>query len=306
MADNALMTSTLSLKHFLLALAVVAVWGTNFVVIKLALGDLPPLLFATLRFAVAVLPAVFFLPRPPVPWRNLASYGLLIGVGQFGLLFVAMNGHISPGLASLVIQIQVFFTIGLSMRLSGERLQRVQWLALVLATAGIGIIVRHTDGSTTLLGLGLILLAALSWSAGNLVARGAGRINMVAYVVWSSLFAVPPLAALSIWVEGWDAVSAGLRGADTFTWLAVAWQAWGNSLFGYAAWGWLLARYPAATITPMALLVPLFGMASAALWLGEDLPGWKIGAAALVMSGLALNLLWPSWRQRLARQSAAP
>lgn len=290
------MKQTLSLKHFLLALAVVAVWGTNFVVIKLALGQMPPLLFATLRFAVAVLPAVFFLPRPNVPWRNLAAYGLLIGVGQFGLLFVAMNGHISPGLASLVIQIQVFFTIGLSMVLSGERLQRIQWLALAMATAGIGVIVLHTDGTTTLLGLGLILLAALSWAGGNIVSRNAGRVNMVAYVVWSSLFAVPPLMVLSIAVEGWDAVSAGVRSADLMTWLAVAWQAWGNSLFGYAAWGWLLARYPAATITPMALLVPLFGMGGAALWLGEGLPAWKLLAAALVMGGLALNLLWPKWR----------
>ena len=290
------MTSSLSLRHFLLALAVVAVWGTNFVVIKLALGQMPPLLFAALRFAVAVVPAVFFLPRPDVPWRNLAGYGLLIGVGQFGLLFVAMNGHISPGLASLVIQIQVFFTIGLSMVLSGERLQRIQWLALAMATAGIGVIVLHTDGSTTLLGLGLILLAALCWAGGNIVSRNAGRVNMVAYVVWSSLFAVPPLLVLSIAVEGWDAVSAGVRGADLMTWLAVAWQAWGNSLFGYAAWGWLLARYPAATITPMALLVPLFGMGAAALWLNEGLPAWKLMAAALVMGGLALNLLWPKWR----------
>ena len=299
------MHNTLSLKHFLLALAVVAVWGTNFVVIKLALGHMPPLLFATLRFTLAVLPAIFFFPRPRVPWRNLAGYGLLIGVGQFGLLFVAMNGHISPGLASLVIQVQVFFTIGLAMRLSGERLQGVQWLALVLATAGIGVIVLHTDGSTTVLGLGLILLAALSWAGGNIVAREAGRVNMVAYVVWSSAFAVPPLAVLSLWVEGWAPVQQGLREADLFTWAAVAWQAWGNSLFGYAAWGWLLARYPAATITPMALLVPLFGMGGAALWLGEGLPGWKLVAAALVMGGLALNLLWPRWRDWQRRRTPA-
>lgn len=292
------MHSTLPLRHFLLALAVVAVWGTNFVVIKLALGHMPPLLFATLRFALAVLPAIFFLPRPAVPWRNLAAYGLLIGVGQFGLLFVALNGHISPGLASLVIQVQVFFTIALAMRLSGERLQRLQWLALALATGGIAIIVLHTDGGTTLLGLGLILLAAMSWAGGNIVSRKAGRVNMVSYVVWSSAFAVPPLAVLCLATEGWDAVATGLRDANATTWAAVAWQAWGNSLFGYAAWGWLLARYPAATVTPMALLVPLFGMGSSALWLGESLPGWKLTAAALVMGGLALNLLWPHLRAR--------
>ncbi|MFZ3184655.1 MAG: EamA family transporter, partial [Pseudomonas sp.] len=250
------MNPGLPLRHLLLALAVVAVWGTNFVVIKLALGHLPPLLFATLRFTLAALPAVFLLPRPAVAWSNLAAYGLLIGVGQFGVMFVAMNGHISPGLASLVIQLQVFFTIGLAMYFSGERLQRTQWLALLLASGGIAIIVLHTDGSTTLLGLALMLLAALSWAGGNLVARQAGRVNMVAYVVWSSLFAAPPLLVLSLLTEGWPAISAGLLAADRFTWLAVGWQAWGNSLFGYAAWAWLLARHPAATVTPMALLVP--------------------------------------------------
>lgn len=296
------MKATISLRHFLLALGVVTVWGTNFVVIKVALGQMPPLLFASLRFVMVLLPMVFFLPRPQVPWRNLASYGLLIGVGQFGLLYIAMNGHISPGLASLVMQLQVFFTIGLSMFLSGERLHRVQWLALALASAGIGVIVLHTDGDTTLLGLALVLLAALCWAGGNIVARAAGRINMVAYVVWSSLFAVPPLIALSVLVEGWDAVATGVRAADALTWLAVAWQAWANSLFGFAAWGWLLARYPAATVAPMALLVPLFGMGAASVWLNEGLPLWKLAAAALVLSGLAINLLWPRWRLRFARR----
>lgn len=293
------MNSPLPLRHLLLALAVVAVWGTNFVVIKLALGHLPPLLFAALRFTLAALPAALFLPRPAVSWGNLAAYGLLIGVGQFGVMFIAMHGHITPGLASLVIQLQVFFTIGLAMYFSGERLLRVQWLALLLASGGIGIIVAHTDGSTSLLGLGLMLLAALCWAGGNLVARQAGRINMLAYVVWSSLFAAPPLVALSLLLEGWPAISHGLQAADTWTWLAVTWQALGNTLFGYAAWAWLLARHPAASITPTALLVPLFGMGGAALWLGEDLPAWKLGAAALVIAGLALNLLWPQVRNYL-------
>jgi O-acetylserine/cysteine efflux transporter len=79
----------------------------------------------------------------------------------------------------------------------------------------------------------------------------------------------------------------------------VAWQSWGNTLFGYAAWGWLLARHPAATITPMALLVPVFGMSASALLLAEPLPAWKLIAAALVMAGLAVNLLWPRLRTRL-------
>lgn len=294
------MHSTLSLRHFLLALAVVAVWGTNFVVIKIALGHLPPLLFAALRFTLALLPAVFFLPRPNVRIGNLALYGLLIGVGQFGLLYLAMNGHISPGIASLVVQVQVFFTIGLSMRLSGERVKPFQWFALLMASSGIATIGLHTDGTTTMLGLALVLLAALSWAGGNIAAKQGNPSNMLSYVVWSSAFAVPPLFALSFALEGWDNIANGVRNADLSIWAAIAWQSWGNTLFGYAAWGWLLARHPAATITPMALLVPVFGMGASAWFLNESLPAWKIAAAALVMGGLAVNLLWPKFRPQKA------
>jgi O-acetylserine/cysteine efflux transporter len=294
------MPASLPWRHLLLAVAVVAIWGSNFVVIKLALAQLPPLLLATLRFTFALLPAVLLLKRPAVPWRNLATYGVLIGAGQFGLLFIAMNGHISPGLASLVIQTQVFFTIGLAMRSAGEKLQPVQALALVLAAAGLVIIATHTDGSTTVGGLALVLLAAFSWAAGNMASRAAGRVDMLAYVVWASAFAIPPLLALSLLLEGPARIGSALARADGVAWAAVLWQALGNTLFGYAAWGWLLARHPAATITPMALLVPVFGMASSAWWLGEALPGWKLGAAALVLGGLVLNLLWPHWAARRA------
>lgn len=285
--------NSLSLRHALLALAVTAVWGSNFVVIHIGLEHLPPLLFAALRFLFSLLPAVLFLKRPDVPWRNLAAYGLLVGAGQFGVLYIAMNGHVTPGLASLVVQTQVFFTIGLAMLLSGERVAWFQIAALLITVAGLSIILLHTDGTTTPLGLVLVLVAAASWAGSNIVVRATPKVDMVAYVVWASLFAVPPLLALSLAAEGWPAIRDGLVSADAATWGAVLWQAVGNTLFGYAMWGWLLARYPVATVAPMALLVPIFGMGASAIWLGEPLQDWKLAAAGLVMGGLALNLLWP-------------
>jgi len=276
-----------------MALAVVAVWGTNFPIFKIALDTLPPLLLAVLRFALVLLPAVFFVRRPDVPWRKLAGYGVLIGSGQFGLLYLAVGGHISPGLASLVIQMQVFFTIGLAMFTVGERLRPFQVVALLLATAGIGVIAARTDGQTTPLGLAMVLAAALCWAGGNQVARTMGRVDMLGVVVWSSLFSLPPLLLLSLVLDGPARIAQALAAADTTVWAVVLWQSVGNSLFGYAVWGWLLARHPAATVVPMALLVPVFGMASSAWILGESLPPWKLLAAGLVMAGLALNLLWP-------------
>jgi O-acetylserine/cysteine efflux transporter len=294
--------SRISPAHALLALAVVAVWGTNFVVIKVVLDELPPLLVATLRFLLALLPAMFFLPRPRVPLANLAGYGLLIGAGQFGLLYLAIDGRISPGLASLVVQTQVFFTIGLAMWLGGERIRGYQAVAVLVAVAGLAVVGWHTDATTTVAGLLLVLGAAASWAGGNILTKRAGSINMVAYVVWSSAFAVPVLLVLSLAVDGWDAMVASMRQASLAAWAGVAWQSWANSLFGYAAWNWLLSRYTAAAVTPLALLIPVFGMGAAALWLGEPLPGWKIVAAGLVISGLALNLLWPL----VPRRSSVP
>ena len=285
--------TSLTPLHTLLAIAVMAVWGTNFVVMKVALTHVPPLMMATLRFIVVVLPMAFFVKRPAVRWTNLAAYGVLIGAGQFGAIFTALSGYITPGLASLVVQMQVFFTIGLAMALTGERVRGFQIAALLLATAGLALILMHTDRTATPIGLALTIFAALCWAAGNMVSRAAGRVDMLGYVIWSSLFAVPPLFVLTLAVEGWPVMVASVQRADALTWAAVAWQAVGNTMFGYGVWGWLLARYPAATVAPMSLLVPVFGMGASSILLGEALPDWKLEAAALVLAGLAIGLLWP-------------
>jgi O-acetylserine/cysteine efflux transporter len=290
----------LPLRHLLLALAVVAIWGSNFVVIKYALHTLPPMTLAVLRFSFAFVPACFFLRRPQVDWRNLGGYGLFIGVGQFGLLYLAMRSQISPGLASLVVQTQVFFTLFLAVWLRKERVLPTQWLGLALAAGGVALIASHTDGSTTALGVAMVLAAAFSWACANLLTQRAGRIDMLAYVVWSSAFAVPPLLVLALLIDGPTQVAAGLAAADTGTWAAVLWQSVGNTLFGYGVWSWLLARHPAGRIVPMALLVPVFGLASASLMLGEPMPGWKLLAAALVLGGLAINLFGPQLLRRVS------
>lgn len=283
----------LSLRDALLAVAIMAVWGSNFSVVSVVLHDMPPLFFACLRFTFAVFPAIFFLKRPKVLWSKFAAYGLLIGVGQFGLLFLAMRSDITPGLASLIAQTQVFFTIAMAVALSGERVRPFQVLAVLLAATGVGVIISHTDGSTTPYGLALVITAAVAWAGANMVTRSLPGVNMVSFIVWASLFSAPPLFALSLLVEGWPAIRDGLSNAGWPMWSAVAYQSFGNTLFGFAMWGWLLARYPAATVAPMSLLVPVFGMGIASLWLGEPLPPWKMIAAALVMAGLAVNILWP-------------
>ena len=200
------------LTHLLLALAVVAIWGTNFVVIRLGLDTFAPYTFAALRYTFSFLPFIFFIRKPAMSWAKLAAFGVLIGVGQFGLLFWAMRSDISPGLASLVIQSQVFFTIAMSAALYRERLKALQWPAFALAIGGLAIVASHvsTGAGVTLFGIALVIAAAVSWAAGNLVARSAGRVDALGFMVWSSPFAALPLWCIALAQDGGARVGATL------------------------------------------------------------------------------------------------
>ena len=285
--------------HLLLALAIVAIWGTNFVVMKNCLASFPPFYFAALRYLFVLLPLIFFLPRPKVSWVNLCIYGLATGLGQFGILYYAVNSQISPGLASLVVQTQVFFTIGFAMLFAKERLRRYQVIAVAIAMTGLGMIALHTDATTTFLGLALVVFAGFSWGIANTASRQAGTINMLSYVVWASVFSIPPLCFIALLFEGgashlWDVTLS----ASLAAWIGVLWQSWANTLFGYAAWAWLLSRHPAAVVAPAPLLVPIFGMGASTFFLDESLPTWKVIAASLVIIGLIVNLFWPTFREQ--------
>lgn len=295
--------------HMLLAFAVVAIWGTNFVVIKIGLRDFPPFLFAALRFLCSALPWLLFIKRPPVRWQRLVWFGVFLGAGQFGLLFYAMRADISPGLASLVVQMQVFFTIGLSMLFFRERVSLLPLAGMLLAGGGLMVIAAHIDATVTLTGVVAVLAAGFFWACANIVVKQAAReahsrIDMFGFIVWSSVFAIPPLVLLSLVFEGFDAGWRAVQDAHAQAWAALLWQAVGNTLFGFAAWNWLLTRYPAATISPYALLVPLFGMGASTLLLNEALPIWKIEAALLVLGGLSIITTLPllsKWRASMDR-----
>lgn len=278
------------ITHQLLALFVTLIWGTNFVFIDIGLAQLPPFVFASLRFALVALPLVFFLPRPKVPWRYLVAYGVLIGFGQFGLLFWVMQSHMSPGLASLVIQVQAVFTIVLALLFFKEKVNLAQVVALVVSFAGVLLIAMQGHVDASLIGLAVILVAAISWAVGNLVVKQCGKVEIIAFLAWSSLFAVPPLALMSYYYEGPALIISSVSMATWQAWAIVLWQTLGNTLIGYGLWNFLLQRHSAALVAPWALLVPVFGMAASSVFLGESMPWWKFIAAVLIIAGLLINL----------------
>ena len=260
-----------------------AVWGFNFVPIHWGLGSFPPLLFAAARFTLVAFPAVLFVRPPRIPWRYVVGVGLFLSALQFALLFASMDRGLPAGLASVVVQLQPLFTILLAAALLGERPTKVQLLGSGIALGGMGVIAAGRAEAVPLLAILLAVAGSASWGAGNVIVRKAQAPDPIALLVWSSVVAVPPLFGLSLLLEGTPQVH--LTGTGVAGLLYVAALASG---FGYGAWTWLLKHYEAATVAPFSLLVPVTGIGSAWLVLGEVPNLTEAIGAAIVLGGLAV------------------
>jgi len=287
---------------------VVAVWGYTFVPIKVALAEVPPFALAALRFAFAAIPVVFFVRPPTMPWTGVVAYGLAVGVCQFGLLFLGIRLGMPAGLSSLVIQVQVFFTIGLAVAFEGDRLHGRSVVGGAVAAAGIVVLAAYklASGLTgTLTGFALVIAAALAWGIGNIIAKrsaGVHGADMFALTVWSSLVPPLPLVALSWALEGGHGVVASIASMSPLAWGCVLVMSYGATLFGFGTWNALLHRYPTALIAPFALLIPVSGLASGAIFLGESLSAVQAAGVALVLAGLVVNVYGLRMRAWLARR----
>ena len=271
-----------------LAVAVMAIWGVNFVAIETGLDHFPPLMFNALRFTLAAFPALFFVGRPRVPWRWIVATGLILGVVKFTLLFAGMAAGMPAGLSSLVLQSQPIFTVLFAALLLRERPRRVQLIGLLVALTGIGVV---ATGMTAGLGAFLLIIgAAAAWGLSNIVTRKAAPPDTLRFMVWVSAIASGPLIALSLLFDGPSADVAALRAIDGQAVLAVLYVALVSTLGGFAAWGFLLRRYGPGTVAPFSMLVPFFGLASAALLLGERVTMLDLLGGALVVGGILLGL----------------
>jgi O-acetylserine/cysteine efflux transporter len=279
------------LRHVLLALLVVAIWGFNFVVIKLSVDALPPLLAAALRFLCAAVPLVFFVKPPKIAWQLVIAYGFAFGVGLYAFLNLALAWGMPAGLSSLVLQVQAFFTMALAFVLLGERPSRFQVIGAAIAFAGIAVIGSERLGGAAWLPLVLTLLAALSWGMANVLTKKAGKVDPVSLTVWGALVVPVPMLALSLIFEGPQAIGAALAGFDWRDAGLIAFLAYPATLLGMAIWSWLLGRHPASVVAPFTLLVPITGLLSGHLVLGETITPVEIAGGLLVIAGLVVTLL---------------
>ena len=280
-------------RDSLLAALVASVWGINFVVIDWGMDGVPPLLFCAIRFLAVLVPAVLLVRRPAVPWRTLAAVGVFMSLGQFGFLYVAMAAGLPPGLAALVLQAQVVFTIVIAAGALRERPTAAQSLGVALGSAGLLVVAVGRGGHVTLTALGLCLLGALSWGIGNVVSRAAKVPGGLGLTVWSAVVVPVPLLALSLMVDGPAAVADGLAAFGWEAALSTLYTAGLASLVGYGIFNTLLSRNPSAAVVPWVLLAPVVAMTSAWLLLDQVPNLAEAGGGALLVVGVLVALRRP-------------
>lgn len=278
-------------KHMIIAILVAAIWGCNFIFIKIGIEEIPPILLCAMRFFFASVPAVFFVSWPKAPFKMILLYGIVMYGLHFSLLFSSLFVGMTAGMASLLMQTQIFFSILFAILFLGDRADPSQILGFIVALVGILLVASHLGTNVSLPGFFLVIGAAASWGFGNFITKKINHVNIAALIAWGSLISCPMLFIVSFIIEGQERIIHCLH---KFSWLAVialAYIVYISTWIGYGLWNWLLSRYPVTSVVPFTLLIPIFGILSSVFILGESFERWKLFASALVIAGLCINLI---------------
>ena len=276
-------------KHVALAVLIAAIWGFNFVAIKLGVTGVPPFFLTAARFMLAAFPALLFIARPQENWRWVASFGLVLGVGQFGFLFLAVRLGLPVGLTSLLVQAQAFWTMLFAWIVLNEvPLARQVWGAII-GFVGIATIAFGRWTGPDLVPLLLCLVAAAGWAAANIISKKAKPKDTLSFVVWSSLAVPLPMLLMSWIFEDHAQIMAAVTTPTLQVVSSLVYLAFLSTLFGYAAWNYLFNHYAASTVAPFSLLIPLFGILGGIVVFGERFDRFEFAGALLIISGLLVS-----------------
>ncbi len=307
-------SSKLGARDYMAALGVVLIWATNFIAMKFALHDMTPFQLGAGRYLFAVLPLILLYRPPRLSWKFVLAYGLLQGVGQFGCLFLGLKVGMSAALGSVLMQTQVFFTALFGFVLLRERASKALLCGLGLAALGIACFSLNylapggNAGNTTPLGFILVLGSAAMWAASNIVVRRAQQASsdfeVMPFMVWCSLVPILPFMLLSF---AFDDPATRWRwvGAPLSTWASLAYLGWFATILAYALWTGLLKRHPLNRVAPFSLAVPVVGISSGMIVLGDLITGWQWAGTALVVASLATVIFGQRWIAARTGKAAA-
>ena len=275
-------------KDTFLAILITFIWGINFSVIKLGLGTIDPFFLAAIRFFLTAFPLIFFVPKPDVKMSVVALYGFLFGIGLWGVVNIGIYLGASAGVASLLLQLNAYFTIIFGFFLFAEKLSRFQLIGMAVSLFGLLLSIIYKEASSSVFSLLLVVLAALSMGLCNVIAKKSSPKNMLSFLVWSSLFSPLPLLLMAYVTNDSFSLVAAINGIDAMGMFSVLFQVYVTTLFGYWVWISLLKKYPISTVAPLSLMVPIFGFIGSVLLFNESMTMMKLVSSALILLGLLL------------------
>ncbi len=276
-----------------ITISVMAIWGVNFSMIRLGVSETNPLLVAAMRFVCAVVPLIFFIPRPQVPWRYLLAYGLVFGTGIWGMASCSITFGLSSGMASVLLQTDVITSVLVGVWLYKESLGKRMLAGMAIALLGLVIAVMTTNGNVTLLGTLFILIAAICWPLAGVIMKRANTKQTFAFNLWGMVFAPLPLVVLCVLVNGWDVLAFTYHHWALNSWISVLFQAYPTTLFGYWIWNKMLLKYPMSQMAPLTLLVSVFALLSGYLLFDEQLSAAQWISCSAFLIGILLVLSKP-------------
>lgn len=283
----------MSLSHIAIAVVMAALWGFSFVAVKVGLHEVPPLMFAALRFIVVAVPAIFFVPRRGIAWKWIIAIGLSMGVCQHGLLYMGMNNGVPTGLSSLILQSQAIFTLLLTTVILKDAPTLQQWLGMGVSFLGLGAIALADFSPARLSGFILVVISGLAWAFGNIFVKQSGVKSGFRLFVWMAIVPPLPLMALSLKFETGQWASL-----THFSWLSLSALLYSSllaSMVGFGVWGYLMHQYSPNVVAPFSLLVPVFGILFSVWCLGDTLSLVEGLGSLLVLIGLSLTVVnWPT------------
>ncbi|ECV4288872.1 hypothetical protein DMI97_19080 [Salmonella enterica] len=270
---------------------VTVLWGANFAVIELGLRDLDPFILTFLRFTFCAFPLVFFIKKPEgISLISIALYGVFFGVGLWWVVNFAMFNGLSAGLSSVFLQFSAFFTIVLSCFFLGEKINKIHISGIVTVFVGLIMIIHFSEESSTIKGVFFVIIAAMSWAVCNIIVKLTRPANMIAFIVWSSLFSAPAVLIMTVYVKGWGGVLSIPDDITVGSSFSVLFQAYITTVVGYMIWNNLMKKYPATEVAPLSLFVPVSGVITSYLFLDERLSVQQLISVIVVITGIFIFL----------------
>ncbi|ENN2744581.1 EamA family transporter [Salmonella enterica] len=270
---------------------VTVLWGANFAVIELGLRDLDPFILTFLRFTFCAFPLVFFIKKPEgISLISIALYGVFFGVGLWWVVNFAMFNGLSAGLSSVFLQFSAFFTIVLSCFFLGEKINKIHISGIVTAFVGLIMIIHFSEESSTIKGVFFVIIAAMSWAVCNIIVKLTRPADMIAFIVWSSLFSAPAVLIMTVYVKGWGGVLSIPDDITVGSSFSVLFQAYITTVVGYMIWNNLMKKYPATEVAPLSLFVPVSGVITSYLFLDERLSVQQLISVIVVITGIFIFL----------------